>query len=145
VVHIRTADREHEVRFYASAFYARRFPPDIYPEMKSLGQLRAVESKLNRIMETLKAGGEKAVLDARSEGNAYLLREHPQVTSFTVDDFTNANLSADGHTKTLSFLRSDSTGVFVSLDVTYHTAEKTQFRFSDGFPPELFLPVLPQK
>jgi hypothetical protein len=146
VVHIRTADREHEVRFYASSFYAMRFPPSIYPELKSLGQLRAVESKLNRIMETLKAGGEKAVQDAWTEGNEYLKREYPQVMPFSVNDFSNTSLTPDGQSKTLSFGRSDTPGEFASVDVIYRQTEKTQFRFSDGkFPSGLFSPVLPQK
>lgn len=142
-VRIRTADKDHEVRFYASSFYATRYPPTLYPELKSLGQLRAVETKLSQIVETLKAGGDKVVLDILAEGNAYLARGYPQVAPFTVRDFLKT-ISADGQSKRLSFFRSDTAGVFASLDVTYRQGETTLFRFSEEkLPPELFGPVLP--
>ena len=51
VVHIKTADREFEASYNALATWAQR-----YPNIKALVQLRAIELRLTKLIDQLRAG-----------------------------------------------------------------------------------------
>jgi hypothetical protein len=50
-LHIETATQEYEASYNALSFWAQR-----YPSIKALEQLRAIELRLTRLVEDIKAG-----------------------------------------------------------------------------------------
>jgi hypothetical protein len=141
VIRIKTADNEKEVRFYALAFYARRFPLNRFPSMKALDNLNAIEQKLTRIAEDVKGGGKSGVAAGLADANAYLARERPNLPLFTADDYSRTMISPNG--RTMEFVRDVGGGSRNFIAIQYRPGQPPEFRFSVyGPPPALFGPAV---
>jgi len=82
VIRIRTAEREHEARFYelsAHAYY--------YPDAKRVGDLAAVEERLSHLLNIVRAGGRGRVAEVLKAANDYLKTAYPAVPAVSEDDF----------------------------------------------------------
>ena len=110
VIHIRTADLDHEASFNSLGFFA-----EAYPGIKSLGQLWTIEKKLSHFMEELKAGGKDAVEKAAEQASAFAKRQKEAVT-FQVGDLQRTVMTADGR-QTMEFLYKRDDGTSISVNV----------------------------
>jgi hypothetical protein len=128
VVHVKTVDKEKEVRFYASSFYASRYPVSLFPSMKALDHLNAIEAKLTRIAEEIKGGGKQGIATGLADVNAYVARQKPELQPFTVRDYLRTILSADG--RSMQFVHAEANGSSNSVSVRYWSNREPEFRFS---------------
>jgi hypothetical protein len=110
IIHIRTADLDHEASFNSLGFFA-----EAYPGIKSLGQLWTIEKRLNHFMEEVKAGGKKAVETAAEQASAFAKRQKESIT-FQVEDLQRTVMTADGR-QTMEFLHKRDDGTSISVDV----------------------------
>jgi len=110
VIHIRTADLDHEASFNSLGFFA-----ESYPGIKSLGQLWTIEKKLNHFMEEVKAGGKEAVEKAAEQASAFAKRQKEPIT-FQVEDLQRTVMTPDGR-QTMEFLQKREDGTLVSVNV----------------------------
>ncbi len=127
--------------FYAAVFFARMYPPNLYPETKSLSDLVAVQKVLTRIVEETRAGGVQAINDALTEANGLLARDFPKVALFTTDDYQRTEFTANGQWKVIYFGRMDASCTTDSVSVAYSQDTKPQVQFSSPppLPPALLL------
>jgi hypothetical protein len=112
VIHIRTADVDHEGRFNSLGAFA-----EIYPGVKSLHQLWTIERKLNDLMEELKAGGKDAVATAAEQATAFVKQQQNPAT-FQVGDLQRTVMTPDGH-RMLEFRQDRDDGTTISVNVEY--------------------------
>jgi hypothetical protein len=110
VIHIRTADLDHEASFNSLGFFA-----EAYPGIKSLGQLWTIEKRLNHFMEEVKAGGKEAVKTAAEQASAFANRQKEAIT-FQVEDLQRTVMSTDGR-QTMEFLHKRDDGTSISINV----------------------------
>jgi hypothetical protein len=82
VIRMRTAEREHEARFYALYDHIRA-----YPDAKLLANLAAVEERLLHLLKIVKAGGKDRVAEVLKAVNDYLKTAYPTVPAVIEDDF----------------------------------------------------------
>jgi hypothetical protein len=113
VIRIKTANQEFEASYNALNFWSARFP-----DIKSLGQLRAIEIKLTSIVEELRAGGRSEIEAALILANAHIKREFPDKPAFTSDDYFRTLESVNGQ-RTMQFLRDQGYGANFVLSVVY--------------------------
>jgi hypothetical protein len=112
IIHIQTADMEHEGRYTALGVFAAA-----YPGVKSLGQLWAIERRLGNLMEEVKAGGKDAVAAALDEANKFA-KQRQDAIDFRIEDFQRTVISTDGR-KMLEFARDREDGTSISVNVEY--------------------------
>jgi len=110
VIHIRTADLDHEASFNSLGFFA-----EAYPGIKSLGQLWTIEKRLNRFMEEVKAGGKAIVVTAAEQASAFAKQQKESVT-FQVEDLQRTVMTADGR-QMMEFLHKRDDGTSISVNV----------------------------
>jgi len=112
VIHIRTADMDHEGRFNALGVFA-----ETYPGVKPLRQLWTIERKLNRFMEEVKAGGKDSVETAAEQATSFVKQQQNPVT-FRVEDLQRTVMTPDGR-RMLEFKRDGEDGTTFSVNVEY--------------------------
>ena len=89
VIRIRTAEREHEARFYSLSTHARA-----YPDAKRVADLAAVDERLTHLLYIVKAGGRDRVAEVLKAANDYLETTYPAVPALIEDDFLYAEQPA---------------------------------------------------
>jgi hypothetical protein len=119
VIHIRTADLEHEGRFTSLGVFA-----ETYPGVKPLHELWAIEKKLNRFMEEMKAGGKDSVETAAEQATSFLKQQQSPVT-FKVEDLQRTVMTPDGR-RMLEFKRDSEDGTTISVNVEYKSDQIPQ-------------------
>jgi len=112
VIHIRTADLDHEGSFNSLGVFA-----EAYPGVKPLGQLWTIERKLNRFVEEVKAGGKDSVATAAEQATAFVKQQQDPVT-FRVEDLQRTVMTPDGR-RMLEFKRDREDGTSISVNVEY--------------------------
>jgi hypothetical protein len=112
VIHIRTADLDHEGSFNSLGVFA-----EAYPGVKSLGQLWTIERKLNRFVEEVKAGGKDVVSTAAEQASAFVKLQQDPVT-FHTEDLQRTVMTPDGR-RMLEFKRDREDGTSISVNVEY--------------------------
>lgn len=112
VIHIRTADLDHEGRFNSLGVFA-----ETYPGVKPLRQLWTIEKKLNRFMEEVKAGGKDSVETAAEQATSFVKQQQNPVT-FQVEDLQRTVMTPDGR-RMLEFKRDREDGTSISVNVEY--------------------------
>ena len=143
VIRVKTADKEKEVRFYGLGFYAGRYPISLFPSMKALDNLNAIEAKLTRLSEEVKGGGKAGIAAGLAAANAYLAREKPDLPLFTADDYLRTLLSPQG--RLMQFVQPARDGSSNSVSVQYRPNREPEFRFSVYGPrPALAGPATPR-
>ena len=70
IIHIETADKANDVKFYALDVYAKD-----YPTIKALQQLRAVAIKLEHLYLELSAGGKSEVTRSLELANSHMKQQ----------------------------------------------------------------------
>jgi len=118
VVHIQTADREQELRFYALGIFANR-----YPSMKALGQFNTVETKLRRLIEESRAGGKQGIAIALEQANVFLKQQDPLVIPLIAEDYSRTLQFANGR-KLMQFQRNAAAGWKLLVTVEYVPGEE---------------------
>lgn len=98
VIRIRTAERDHEAKFYALYDYVTTFP-----ELKSLVHLSAVQERLSRMRNEICAGGKESIEAALKLANEHLQKTFPNVPAVVFEDFLYIDFTPDG--RTLYFVR----------------------------------------
>jgi hypothetical protein len=98
---IRTADRDHEVRWdeLGNARY-------LFPEVKRLQQLAAVDGQLQHLLAVQRAGGPERVEEVVSQMQDLvrpLYQRYPDVPRLTAGDLVSVTPLADGSGARLSF------------------------------------------
>ncbi|MBY0524295.1 MAG: sigma-70 family RNA polymerase sigma factor [Gemmataceae bacterium] len=89
---IQANGREHEVRCQAlTEGLARQFP-----EVKEVGQLRAIQHRLERLVTLIQAGGPEGVALAVAAANQQLATQFPDAPPFTAADLQSAQQRPDG-------------------------------------------------
>jgi len=116
VIHIRTADLDHEGRFNSLGIFA-----ETYPGVKPLGQLWTIERRLNDLVEELKAGGKDAVATAAEQATAFVKQEQNPLT-FHVEDLQRTVMTPDGR-RMLEFKQDHEDGTTVSVNVEYKSGQ----------------------
>jgi len=110
VIHIRTADLDHEASFNSLGLFA-----EAYPGIKSLGQLWTIERRLNRFMEEVKAGGKEAVAAAAEQASAFAKQQKEPIT-FRVEDLQRTVMSPGGQ-QMMEFVHKREDGTAISINV----------------------------
>jgi len=110
VIHIRTADLDHEASFNSLGVFA-----EAYPGIKSLGQFWTIEKKLNHFMEEVKAGGRENVATAAELASTFAKQQKETVT-FRVEDLQRTVMTADGR-QMMEFLHKRDDGTSISVNV----------------------------
>jgi len=82
VIRIRTAEQEHEARFYVLSDHARA-----YPDAKLVRDLQAVEERLSHLLNIVRAGGRDRIAEVLKAANDYLKTAYPAVPAVSEDDF----------------------------------------------------------
>ena len=134
VIHIRTADADHEGRFNSLGVFA-----ETYPGVKPLHELWAIEKKLNRFMEEVKAGGKDSVATAAEQATSFVKQQQNPVT-FKVEDLQRTVMGPDGR-RTLEFKHDSEDGTTLSVNVEYKSEQPPN---SPGAPQPPQLPQHPQ-
>ena len=98
VIRIRTAEREHKAEFYALYEYATAFPG-----LKPLSNLYAVEKRLSRLFNEIRAGGKESIAAALRLANEHLQKSYPNVAALALEDFLYVDDTPDG--RTMHFVR----------------------------------------
>jgi len=119
VIHIRTADLDHEGRFNSLGVFA-----ETYPGVKPLHELWAIEKKLNRFMEEVKAGGKDSVETAAEQATSFVKHQQNPVT-FKVEDLQRTVMTSDGR-RMLEFRRDSEDGTTISVSVEYKVDQPPQ-------------------
>lgn len=119
VIHIRTADLDHEGRFNSLGVFA-----ETYPGVKPLHELWAIEKKLNRFMEEVKAGGKDSVETAAEQATSFVKQQQNPVT-FKVEDLQRTVMTPDGR-RMLEFKRDSEDGTTISVSVEYKADQPPQ-------------------
>ena len=110
IIHIETADKANDVKFYALDVYAKH-----YPAIKALQQLRTVEIKLEHIYLELMAGGKAEVARSLDRANAYMKQQDSAFSPLSADDlFTVQTVNGN---KTTQFYRDQKNGKSLSVTV----------------------------
>jgi hypothetical protein len=112
VIHIRTADMDHEGRFNSLGVFA-----EIYPGVKPLHQLWSIEKKLSRFMEEVKAGGKDSVATAAEQATSFVKQQQNPVT-FHMEDLQRTVMTPDGR-RMLEFKHDSEDGTTISVNVEY--------------------------
>jgi hypothetical protein len=112
VIAIKTAAKEHAARYYALGTVAEQ-----YKEVKALGQLLAVERRLQRTMYQATAGGAADLDKLRKLANERLKKEYPDAAPLTADDLMFARWAKDT-LEVRFFRRGAQAGTFVSAQVS---------------------------
>lgn len=112
VIKIRTAAKEHEARCYALGTVAGQ-----YKEVKALGQLAAVEKRLQRALYEATGGGAAELTKLRDLANGRLKKEYPDAAPLTADDLMFARW-ANGTLEVRYFRQGPQPGTFVSAQVS---------------------------
>ena len=112
VIHIRTADLDHEGRFNSLGVFA-----ETYPGVKPLLQLWTIEKKLNLFMEEVKAGGKDSVETAAEQATSFVKQQQNPV-KFQVEDLQRTVMTPDGR-RMLQFKRDSEDGTSISVNVEY--------------------------
>jgi hypothetical protein len=68
----------------------------LYPEIRQLAQLRAIERRLNLLVSTVRAGGPEAMQQGIRMGNDELAHQFPDVKPLSLDDVTMVLQKPDG-------------------------------------------------
>jgi hypothetical protein len=144
VIRVKTAENDKEIRYYALDFYAMRYPADRFPSLKALGQLHAVQARLQRLTEEVRGGGKDAINRALADANAYLRRERPEAPLFTADNYLRTLLNGDGLSKHFQFTREIAGGASNSVTVQYGPSSQPEFRFTVYQPRSALFPVTPR-
>ena len=91
VIRIAIADKDQEARYNALSFWADR-----YPGIKALGQLRAIELRLNHLEATVRADGTSETEDALERANAYLKEARPAIPALSLTNLVGAETLPGG-------------------------------------------------
>lgn len=111
ILMVRTADKEHTAKYYGLSFFARQFK-----EVKPLGQLAAVETRLRRVMHETYAGGKDGLKAALDQANAELKKQQPELKPLTAAELVYAQPQGEAtHIVFTRFL--DKPGTFVTATV----------------------------
>ena len=82
VIRIRTSERDHTGEFYALRDYL-----EVYPSVKLLQDLYAVEERLLKLSYEIEAGGEEGIAAALKLANEFLRKTYPTVPLLVPADF----------------------------------------------------------
>jgi hypothetical protein len=124
VVRIQLAGQEHEASFNSVRVFAPRFPG-----IAALGHLLAIESRLTRIVESLRAGGASKIAAALDQANAHLKRTNPGLAPLTADDYLRTLDSGNGR-RLMQFLRDQGDNTNLSVTVEYTANQEPSVRVS---------------
>jgi hypothetical protein len=117
-IRIATAAGSHEASIYALGTYAL-----YHSNIPELGQLRAIERRLSRILEEARAGGKQWVSGGVELANGFLRQRHPELPLLTAADFQNVMLYEASKRKTLYFLQNRPGGISTDVSVDYRDGQ----------------------
>ena len=79
---IQLADRKH-----AASQYALGMTGEFYEEIKELQNLRAIQSRLTKLMNEVRVGGKPGIARLLKAANTQLKQEYPDIAPLTADNF----------------------------------------------------------
>ena len=88
---IQLADRRH-----TASQYALGMTGEFYEDIKELQNLRAIEKKMNSVMNEVRVGGKKGIAKLLKAANAELRKQHPDVKPLTAAEFRGAYFRQGG-------------------------------------------------
>jgi hypothetical protein len=91
VLRIQGNAKEHEVRLEALGEHARK-----YPDIKPLGQLAAIQQRLEKLATWIHAGEQPGIDRAVQAANEQLQKQFPDAPALTADDLQSALQQTDG-------------------------------------------------
>jgi len=127
---VKTAAMDKEVRYYEVEYFAERYPADRFPLLKALGQLQALQTRLERLTEEVRGGGKEVINRALIDANEYLRRERPDAPPFKGEDYFGTLLNPDGRSRSFRFIREIAGGSRNAVVVQYRPNEQPEFRFT---------------
>jgi hypothetical protein len=113
IIRIKTAAKEHEARYYAPAAFAQQ-----YKNIKALGELVAVEQRLQRVVHEAVAGGPDEITKALALVNERLKKDYPDARPLTAADLQAARWQGQDTLIVSFFRRGAQPDLFVAGTVT---------------------------
>ena len=108
VLRVKTAAKEHEVSQYALANTAEN-----HKNIKALAQLRAIDVRLQRLMNQVRAGGKTALDGIVKTANEHLKKQLPDAAALTAADLQEASVHPNGDKQVNFYRLGEGPGAFV--------------------------------